>query len=170
MQFADGVVRFRAIEPQDIETLRAWINDPETARYLSISWPVSSRDQQDYFERLRKDDDKKKLVIELVEGVVIGLLNLKNFDVANRSVEVGITIGAAEYRRKGLALRSLRLALHVLFDHFNYHRVWAHILETNVASLNLFKHAGFEQEGVLRESVYWDGRMIGPVIMAKLRR
>ena len=61
------------------------------------------------------------------------------------------------------------LALKVLFDQFNYHRVWAHIVETNEASLNLFKHAGFEQEGILRESVCWNGQMIGTVIMAKLR-
>src|SRR6266850_7594242 len=101
MEFTDGVVRFRAVEPQDSETLRRWINDPETARYLSVSWPVSSSEQQEYFERTRKDDGRKKLVIELLGGELLGLLSLKNFDVANRSVEVGITIGAAEYRRKG---------------------------------------------------------------------
>ncbi len=170
MEFTDGVVRFRAVEVNDIETLRQWINDPETARYLSVSWPVSSSQQQEHFERTRQDDGRKKLAIDLHDGTLIGLLSLKNFDFVNRSVEVGITIGVAEFRGKGLASRSLRLALKVLFDHFNYHRVWVHIVETNEASLNLFKHAGFEQEGVLRESVCWNGQMVGTVIMAKLRK
>lgn len=170
MEFSDGVVRFRAIEPQDLDTLKKWINDPDTACYLGASWPVSSREQQEWFERLCKDRDRKKLAIELAQGELIGLLSLTNIDLLNRSVEVGITIGAAEYRGKGLASRSLRLAVKVLFECFNYHRVWAQILETNEACLHLFQHAGFEQEGVLRESVYWHGRMIGKVIMAKLRR
>lgn len=170
MEFADEVIRLRAIEPQDLETLRKWINDPETASYLAMSWPVSMRDQQDWFERLGKDSGRKKFAIELIHGEHIGLLSLTNIDHINRSVEIGITIGVADYRGKGLASRALRLAVHVLFTHFNYHRIWAEILETNAACLHLFKHAGFDQEGVLRESVYWDGRMIGKVIMAKLRR
>ena len=170
MEFADDHIRLRAIELQDLETLRKWINDPETASYLAMSWPVSMRDQQDWFERLRKDSDRKKLAIELLQGEFIGLLSLMNIDHINQSVEIGITIGVTNYRGKGLASRALRLAVHMLFTHFNYHRIWAEILETNEPCLRLFKHAGFDQEGVLRESVYWDGRMVGKVIMAKLQR
>jgi RimJ/RimL family protein N-acetyltransferase len=169
MELSDGVVRLRAVETRDLETLRRWINDPETTRYLTTSWPVSSQDQLDWFERSRHDDSKKKLIIELVDAELIGVFSLTNIDLHNRSVEVGITIGAADYRGKGLASRSLRLAVNVLFDHFNYHRIWAQILETNEMCRNLFQHAGFEEEGVLRESVYWNGRMVGKVIVAKLR-
>jgi UDP-4-amino-4,6-dideoxy-N-acetyl-beta-L-altrosamine N-acetyltransferase len=170
MVFADEVIRFRAIELQDLESLRNWINDPETARYLAMSWPVSTRDQQDWFEKLRKDSDRKKLVIELTQGELIGMVSFMNMDYRNRSVEIGITIGNPEYRAKGLASRALNLAVRVLFAEFNFHRIWAEILETNEPCLRLFKQADFEQEGLLRESVYWDGRMIGKIIMAKLRR
>lgn len=170
MEFSDGVVRFRAVEQSDLETLRKWINDPETARYLAVSWPVSSQDQAEWFELARNDRKRKKIAIELINGELIGVLSLQNIDLLNRSVEVGITIGSGEQRGKGLASRSLRLAMTVLFNQFNYHRVWAQILETNEACLNLFKRAGFENEGVLRESVYWNGRMIGTVIMARLGR
>ena len=169
MQFADELIRIRAIEPQDLETLRNWINDPDTARYLSMSWPISTRDQQDWFERLRKDGDRKKLVIEHREGGLIGLLSLMKMDHVNQSVEIGITIGA-EHRQKGFAARAIRLVVQVLFTHFNYHRIWAEILETNEACLRLFKDAGFDREGVLRDSAYWEGRRIGKVIVAKLRR
>lgn len=170
MVFADDVIRLRAIELQDAETLRTWINDPQTARYLAMSWPVSLRDQQDWFERLRKDSDRKKLAIELLQGELIGLVSLMNMDHRNRSVEIGITIGNSEYRGKGIASRALRLAVHVLFTDFNFHRIWAEILETNEPCLRLFKNAGFTEEGLLRECVYWDGRMIGKVVVAKLRR
>lgn len=169
MEFSDGVIRLRAIEAADLETLRRWINDPETARYLAVSWPVSAQEQIEWFEQVRNDKAKTKLAIDLVDGGHIGLLSLTNSDLLNRSVEIGITIGAAEHRGKGLASRALRLAVQVLFTRFNYHRIWAQILETNEACLNLFRHAGFEQEGILRESVYWNGRMVGKVIMAKLR-
>ena len=169
MEFADDLIRIRAIELQDLETLRKWINDPDTARYLSMSWPISTRDQQDWFERLRKDGDRKKLVIELREGELIGLLSLMNMDHVNQSVEIGITIGT-EHRQKGFAARAIRLAVQVLFTHFNYHRIWAEILETNEACLRLFKDAGFDREGVLKDSVYWEGRRISKVIVAKLRR
>ena len=169
MEFTDGVLRLRAVEPQDAGCLRLWINDPETARYLNMSWPVSTQEQQDWYERLRKDGNRKKLVIESIEGEAIGLLSLMQIDHVNRSVEIGITIGAASQRRKGHALRALRLAEHVLFVEFNFHRIWAEILESNEPCLNLFKQASFEREGVLRESVYWNGRLIGKVIMARLR-
>lgn len=170
MEFADDLIRIRAIESGDLETLRSWINDPETSRYLSMSWPVSAAEQQEWFERLRKDKDRKKLAIESVQGELIGLLSFMNMDRVNRSVEIGITIGNAANRGKGFASRALRLAVRALFVHFDYHRIWAEILETNEPCLKLFRHAGFDQEGMLRESVYWDGRMIGKVIVAKLRR
>jgi RimJ/RimL family protein N-acetyltransferase len=169
MEFTDGVIRFKAVDPGDLELLRMWINDPETARYLSISWPVSSQEQRLWFERLGGDATKKKLLIELCDKEPIGVLSLTNGDQLNRSVEIGITIGASEYRGRGLASRSLRLALKILFEHFNYHRVWAQILETNQASLDLFHRVGFRTDGVLRESVYWEGRMIGMVIVSVLR-
>lgn len=170
MIFADDLIRIRAIESGDLEILRTWINDPDTSRYLSLSWPVSAAEQQEWFERLRKDKDRKKLAIESVSGELIGLLSLMNIDRVNRSVEIGITIGSAAYRGKGLASRALGLAVRALFVHFDFHRIWAEILETNEPCLKLFKGAGFDQEGMLRESVYWDGRMIGKVIVAKLRR
>jgi RimJ/RimL family protein N-acetyltransferase len=170
MVFADEVIRLRAIEAQDLETLRTWINDPQTARHLAISWPVSMRDQQEWFERLRKDSDRRKLGIELRQGDLIGLLSFMNMDHQNRSVEIGITIGNSEHRGKGLASRALNLAEQVLFSEFNFHRIWAEIVETNEPCLRLFKKVGFEQEGLLRESVYWDGRMIGKVVVSKLRR
>jgi RimJ/RimL family protein N-acetyltransferase len=169
MEFTDGFIRVRAIEPQDLETFRKWINDPETARYLGMSWPISTRDQLDWFERLRKDTDRKKVAIQLQEGELIGLLSLMNMDRINQSVEMGITIGA-EHRGKGLASRAVHLGVQILFSQFNFHRIWAEILETNEACLRLFKNAGFDQEGVLKESVYWEGRRIGKVTVAKLRR
>ena len=92
-----------------------------------------------------------------------------NMDHVNQSVEIGITIGT-EHRQKGFAARAIRLVVQVLFTHFNYHRIWAEILETNEACLRLFKDAGFDREGVLKDSVYWEGRRIGKVIVAKLRR
>jgi len=170
MEFSDGVIQFRAIEPGDLETLRKWINDPETARFLDISWPVSSMEQQEWFKRVSGDRHRKKLAIELVSGDLIGLLSLMHIDRDNRSVELGLTIGAMEYRGKGLGTRALRLAMQVLFERFNFHRVWAKILETNEPCLRLFKQAGFQQEGLLRESVYWNGTMIGTIVVAHLRR
>jgi RimJ/RimL family protein N-acetyltransferase len=169
MEFTDGVVQFRAIEPCDLELLRQWINDPETARYLSISWPISSKEQNIWFERLSSDLRRKKLLIELVKGEPVGVLSLMNIDFLNRNVEIGITIGSAEHRSKGLASRSLCLALKILFEYFNYHRVWAQILEINQTSLNLFAHIGFRTEGTLRENVYWEGRMVNTVVVSILQ-
>jgi diamine N-acetyltransferase len=169
MEFSDGVILFRAVESTDLEVLRNWINDPETSCYLRASWPVSSREQQDWFEQLKKDATRKKLMLDLLGVGPIGVLSLTEIDPVNRSVEIGITIGVAEYRRKGLASRALRYAVATLFDTFGYHRVWAQILETNEDSLHLFEHAGFRKEGCLRESVYWKGRMVGRWIVARLR-
>jgi RimJ/RimL family protein N-acetyltransferase len=170
MIFTDGVVRFRAIEPDDLPALQQWINDPETSEYLAMSWPVSCHDQQEWYERVRAARDRRKFIIERVEGEPLGLLSLTNIDPVNRSVEIGLTIGVREFRGKGLGSRSLRLAVDVLFQRFNYHRIWAQIVETNDRSLHLFRRAGFQQEGILRESVYSNGRMIGKVLMAMLRR
>ena len=169
MEFTDGIVMLRAIEPDDLPLLRQWINDPETARYLAPSWPVSTLDQRDWFERTRGASSTKKLAVELQDVGLVGMVSLMNADPLNRSVEVGITIGAAEQRGRGVASRALRLALDALFTRFGYNRVWAQILETNDASLKLFHRAGFTTEGTLRESAFWDGRMIGTMVLSILR-
>jgi RimJ/RimL family protein N-acetyltransferase len=75
VEFRDDTLRIRALEAADLEHMRGWINDPETSRFLSFSWPVSSGGQKGWFDRLGGASNKQKLFIETLDGHPIGVLS-----------------------------------------------------------------------------------------------
>lgn len=162
-------VRLRAIERSDIPMFVRWFNDPELLRYLSMYVPMSQASEEQWFERVLKDETQHIFVIEAADGTAIGNLGLFSIDWKNRSAGLGIGIGEKECWGQGYGSDALRTLLRLAFGEMNLNRVYLHVYDFNKRAIRCYEKIGFQHEGRLRQAQYTGGRYVDELIMGILR-
>lgn len=161
-------VRLRAIEREDIPRFVRWLNDPEVLRYLTMYMPMSMAEEEKWFERQLEARDSKVMAIETKEGVHIGNIGIHDIDWKNRQGELGIFIGERTYWGLGYGSDAIKALLRFAFDELNLHRVYLLVFAYNQRAIRCYRKCGFQQEGVLRDALYRDGRYHDLLVMSVL--
>jgi ribosomal-protein-alanine N-acetyltransferase len=164
-------VFLRPLADSDVgERYVAWMNDPATTRFLESrfrSWTRAA-----LLEHVRRDansDTAVSLAICLVEGDRhVGNVRLSGIDRHHGNASLGLVVGEADCRARGIGTAAIRLACSHAFDVLGLRRVTAGCYASNAASLRAFQKAGFEVEGRLRSrwrdaEGFVDGIIVGLV-------
>ncbi|WP_367950492.1 GNAT family N-acetyltransferase [uncultured Alistipes sp.] len=88
-------VRLRAVEPDDVEIMYLWENDPEVWRVSGTLAPFSRHALMKFVEEQHSDvylTRQLRLIIENPEGKAAGTLDLFELDPLNRRAGVGILV------------------------------------------------------------------------------
>ena len=154
-----------------IPRYQAWINDVETLKYLAnVNRPLTLDEETAWYDGLSKQSDMVAFTIyALPDHLPVGIVNLLHIDHGNRRCELGIMIGEAEMRGKGLGSESVRLAVDYAFHVLNLHSVMLEAYEYNLAGIKAYTRAGFREIGRRRESRYhaeryWDVIMMDVLV------
>ena len=91
-----------------------------------------------------------------VRDELIGTVGFQNGDERNEKVELGYWLGPS-WQGRGLASRSVRLALLAAFTHSTVNRVTAKVQPDNRPSIALLERAGFTYEGLERQGMKFPG-------------
>jgi len=166
-------VRLRAIERSDIPTFVRWLNDPEVTENLLIHSPLSTAEEEGWFDRhlAANPNEGEVLGIEVRVGstwVSVGNAGLHQIEPVHLAAEFGIFIGEKQYWNQGFGREATRLMLKHGFEDLNLHRIYLHVYETNPRAVKAYEAAGFKREGVLREAIYKNGRYINVILMSVL--
>lgn len=143
-------VYLRALEPEDVELLYRWENDPDTWHVTGTKAPFSKRILQDYVESVGDlfTDGQLRTIICLREAQrPVGTIDLFEHDAVNRRAGVGILVAAPEDRGQGYAREALSLLMHHAFERLGLHQLYCNVGVRNEASLKLFESAGFRRVG-----------------------
>lgn len=145
-------IKLRAPEPDDLELLYAWENNPEVWHISHTPSPFSKNTLRQYLNTVHDiyTDRQLRLIIESHQGVSMGCVDLFDYEPLNAKAGIGILV-ATEHRNKRLASEALRIVLLYAFRHLNLHQVYCTILESNTESIRLFEGVGFEYSGTLRD-------------------
>lgn len=169
-------IRFRAAEKEDIPTFLRWFNDPEVTENLTLVPPMSQFEEEAWYEgMMQRPAFEHILVIEKkdqdAEGnyKLIGNCAFHNVDWRNRSAEVGITIGEKHLWDQGYGTEAMELLLKHGFETLNFHRIWLRVFDKNQRGIRSYQKAGFQEEGVFRQSQYQHGRYHDTLIMSILK-
>lgn len=161
----DRDLRLRAPEPSDLDTLYIWENDPELWPCGNATAPLSRHRLSEYIESYDANifaAGQLRLVVE-VEGRAAGTLDITDFNPRDHHARLGIFI-APEYRRRGYALRALRLAMAWAASSIGMHSLVALVAADNAPSRSLFASAGFKTCGRMR-SMLRRGRSYADIII-----
>ena len=163
-------IYLRPLERADAPTVVAWFNDPEVRRYLQVYRPMSVQAEEEFLEKLGRDETHLALGIALKEtDQLIGAAGLKDIDFKNRHAAFGITIGVPTEWGKGHGTEATALIVRHAFLAMNLNRVWLHVYEFNTRGMRAYEKVGFRKEGVLRQDTYRDGRYWDTIVMGILR-
>lgn len=169
-------VRLRAIEEQDLPHFVKWLNDPQVRQNLALIIPLSQRDEQEWYEDMRKREPyARPLAIEIQPDpgkdhwVFVGNCLLFGFDWQSRQAEIGIHIGEKGYWDQGFGTRAVKLLCKHGFETLNLNRIWLRVFESNQRAIKAYQNAGLSIEGKFRQGVYREGKYLDVIIMSVLR-
>ena len=156
-------IKLRALEPEDLDLLESWENNPENWRYSQQQVPFSKHILRAYLANAQQDIYEAKQLRLVIENQkqAVGLIDLYDFDFNNRRAGIGILIGDQENRQRGYAREALQIVVEYAQKTFDLKQLYASIGENNTASLKLFNSLGFKEIGVraqwFREGKEWEG-------------
>ncbi|MCC6383794.1 MAG: GNAT family N-acetyltransferase [Bacteroidia bacterium] len=160
----------RAIEPEDLEQMYQWENNPEIWHLGRTLSPFSKYSIKEYIDHLDQDiysARQLRFVIQLVneQSKSIGYIDLYEFDPMNRRAGVGILIGDEEERRKQYANDALGLLIQYAFNLLHIHQLFCYIPVNNYPSIRLFTKNGFREAGIMKDWLLISNQWVNVVIM-----
>lgn len=149
MNIEGKISRLRALEPSDVHILYRWENDLALWRVSGTLAPFSRHTLSRLIEEQQFDiyaTRQQRLIIENLDGVVVGAIDLFEFDPQNMRVGVGIIIDEA-FRCRGYAKDALLALESYARDILRIHQIWCGVTADNKASEALFLSAGYKVVG-----------------------
>jgi len=165
-------VYLRPAERDDIPHFVRWLNDAETASFLSFRAPMSIAQEQDWYEKLLVDQGKSRwhFVMCLLDGgQPIGTIGLFDLDTVNGSAGMGIVVGEKSLWGKGYGTDSLNALLDFGFGMLRLERIWLEVNDDNLRGKRSYEKCGFKFEGIERHAMFRDGRYRDIELMSILR-
>lgn len=161
-------IRLRPGQAEDIEFLaRARLDDHDAMRMHGEGFvppPPSRRELIGEFaepaeQPVCRGDERNFVVARIEDDLPVGTASVPRTRPQAGWFLLAITIFEA-HRRKGFGSDAVRVLLRGYFDELRYHKANAAVFSTNTASLALFRHLGFVEEGCLRETRFTEGRHV----------
>lgn len=113
------------------------------------------------------DEDCSYSIVESGGGPA-GFVILRGLSSRNRSIELKrIVIGEPG---QGLGRRALEATIADVFGRLSAHRLWLDVFEHNTRARHVYRSLGFQEEGMLRESIFHNGRYDSLVLMSILEQ
>jgi diamine N-acetyltransferase len=157
---AHGSIFLRPAEKGDLPLFVTWFNDQAMARTLGMRAPISQAMEEQWFERAVADYGKTgyHFVACLIEDDrPVGTIGLFDLDLMNGTAGLGISIGAATDRGRGLGTDMLRALLRFAFDSLRLERVWLDVFDYNPGAQRVYERVGFTREGTARHAIFSEG-------------
>ena len=151
--FENDKIKLRQLEPEDLELLYRWENDPTLWAVGNTRQPYSRYTLKQYI--LQGDKDiyemhQLRLMIENKEtGETVGTVDLFDFDIFHSRIALGLFVDPV-YQGCGYAKQALKITEEYVFNFLKINQLYCHISEQNIASKSMFEKEGYEVHGLLK--------------------
>ncbi len=163
------IVRLRALEPEDLDTLYGIENDMSLWNDGVTSVPYSRYVLYDYIANTSNDiyaDRQVRMMIENAEHEVVGIVDLINFDPKHLRAEIGIVIKRG-FRNMGFAQSAVNRIKDYSLNILHLHQLYACVDKDNQQSVRLFEHCGFTRSNELKDWLF-DGKKYHDALFMQL--
>ncbi len=153
----------RELQPQDAPDAFQFYTDKEVMRFFDAPMTRLGEVQQSFVEHRRHFEENAAIRWGITlrgKGKVIGTCGYSR-DSNGPDTCWYATLSyvlAMPYWNKGIMTEALAAIIQFGFDHYQLHRLEAHIALPNLASQRVLQKLGFHEEGLLRERFFENGR------------
>jgi len=139
-----GDLRLRRVGEKDCRQLWEWANDPKVRPVSFATEPIPWERHLEWFNSKLRDPNAILYLIVDGEGIPAGQVR---YQIDNTKAAVSISM-APPFRGKGYATVVLAMAAEDLFRTTAVKQIDAYVKPNNVASLRLFKRAGYTRQRI----------------------
>ena len=169
----DNLVGLRAVEREDLATLRDWRNIPEFRRNFRETRELNMANQEGWFERscIGNPNDFMFIIVRLSDNKPIGACGLLYINWIIRLADFSFYIGEdnAYIDQDGYAEEATQLLIEYGFKNLNLHKIWMELYEFDNRKLNFFqKKFNFKIDGALRDNCFEEGKYWNSYILSLL--
>jgi diamine N-acetyltransferase len=147
-------IKLRAVEPEDLDILYRWENNPDYWHAGELRMPHSKFALKQYIlssgQNIYESKQLRFMIESKTQNKTVGTIDLFDFDAFNSRVGVGLLIDEP-HRGNGLAEGSLKLIEEFVFSYLKINQLYAHVAETNETSGKLFERCGFKKACILKD-------------------
>jgi len=163
-------VYLTALDPENIETVRGWINDPQVHEWMLAGHvPVSKGEEGAFFDKAQEPDSYHFEIWRLDDRRMIGVCGLQHVDMVHRHAEIGIVVGDIGSQSKGHGADAIRTLARFAFEVLGMHTVQIGYIDGNERAAHLYRRLGFKDAGRLREFHFIRGRFRDAVLLDMTR-
>ena len=147
-------ILLRAVEPEDLDRLYAWENNPQLWDVGNTRNPYSRYVLKQYIINSDKDIYETRqlrlMMASVLTGETVGTVDLFDFDIYNSRIALGLFVDST-FQGKGYAKQSLHLVEEYVFGYLKINQLYCHIAENNTPSIRLFEQEYYYKNGLLKE-------------------
>jgi RimJ/RimL family protein N-acetyltransferase len=175
---AGRLVVLRPFRADDLPAMQATMLDPEgriltgsvhdAAQARAPLGPGEAQAARDWL--LTRNDQADRLdlaVTDKATGACVGEVVLNQWDPGNESCNFRIFLGPGA-RDRGFGTEASRLIVGYGFERLGLHRISLEVYAFNPRARRAYEKAGFRTEGVLRESLRYNGEWVDATVMSIL--
>ncbi|MEW2501812.1 MULTISPECIES: GNAT family N-acetyltransferase [unclassified Amycolatopsis] len=147
------LVRLRALEPSDAESLYRWIHDDEVGQFMTGSHPRS-------LDQVRKRCEERKVntyehvvlgIESVASGALLGVIDLRDAEPEIGRAELDIYIGEKDHWNGGYGTEAMRLMCRYGFNVMRLHLIALWVVADNERARHVYRKVGFVEDGRHRE-------------------
>lgn len=171
--FVGNHVILRAIEPDDLEELRQWRNQPNLRTFFREHAELSAHDQLAWYNQtvLPKKNVLMFSIINKETNALMGACGLCYIDWLRRSADLSIYLGLENiYLDDIFAIESSKILIKYAFSELGLHRVWAEVYSHDAKKQDFFNKLGFSVDGRFRESHWTENKWVDSIFYSLLSK
>ena len=163
-------LHLRQITEADLENIFSGLSHPEVIKYYGVNYSSleDTWQQLEWYAELERTHSGIWWAIILAESHrFCGALGYNNLSREHKKAELGFWL-LPEYWGRGYVQEALEVVLEYAFQKLKLHRIEAFVETENISSQKALQKQHFQQEGILRDSEFKNGRFISVAIFSKL--
>ena len=160
-------VTLRAMEPEDLDVLYHVENDNSMWNISTSNVPYSRYALHNYIADAKNDiyvDGQVRLMIENENGVVVGVIDLVNFDPKHHRAELGIII-MDKFRRQGYAHAAIMKLISYAHNMLQLSQIYAIVDVGNKVCYQCLTSLGFAGDNILHDWLYCNGSYHDAIVL-----
>lgn len=163
-------VYLREIRKDDMKGLYKATHDKEILYMTGTRHSPSMEQTYQYFEKIQQDDTRIDLAICATENdELLGDLTIIDIDKHNNKAGFRIALHDKKYFGKGYGTEAVEIAIRYAFKELQLNRLQLEVYSHNPRGYRAYEKAGFKQEGVIRQSLYYNNQYSDEIIMGILK-
>ncbi len=162
------LISFPSMPDEEKEMVRKWRNHPNIRKWMYNSKPISREEHLSFIEKLKQSGEDFYFLVK-EGGKYIGVISIRRVDFYHKHCFLGIYANPYS-KTKGLGKKLIQALDELVFDFMKFHSLKLEVIEGNEKAINLYRKAGFEEEGKLKEYIRKGKKWKDIIIMGKVSK